>query len=496
MAEAEAGFHGTLDLDPRDADAWSSLGKLLLGTFRFAEAEACFREAMRLRPESPDARSDLAITLLETGRLQEAQESCREATRLDPGFLRAWSNYVMCGQYDPAVSEEELFGRARQAGRAAQAAAARFAAPVAPVATVPAKLSLGLVSADLHHHPVGLFLLPLLRQFKHQRIEVTLYSDSRIVDEVSDELRTLAAWTDIAGQSDEQVWSRIRRDRPDVLIDLAGHTGNNRLAVFAGRAAPVQISWLGYFATTGTPDMDFVLMDPWHAPAGCENQFSEKIIRLPHTRFCYQPLDAAPRPAPRPPASGRGGITFGSFNSLAKINDQVIAVWSRILQGTPGSRLVLKWRTLGEAQVRVGLAARFRRAGISADRLDLRAASDHVAMLGQYADIDVALDPFPFTGGQTSFEAFWMGVPVVTLPGARPVSRQTFCILGNMGLEELAAGDEDDYIHRVIALAQNPPKLEEFRSSMRARMASSPLMQAPQFAQAFLKALSDASGAL
>ncbi|MEW6688032.1 MAG: methyltransferase type 11, partial [Pseudomonadota bacterium] len=307
-------------------------------------------------------------------------------------------------------------------------------------------------------------------------------------DEISEQLGGAAEWVEIAELPDEQVWRQVRGDPPDVLIDLAGHPGNNRLALFAARAAPLQISWLGYFATTGTPNMDCVLMDPWHAPPGCESQFSERVLRLPHTRFCFQPIAAAPGVAP-PPSARRGHITFGSFNSIAKLNERVIEVWSRVLRGVPGSRLVLKWRTLADASFRRMLAARFERCGIAPQRIEFRGASDHAALLGEYADIDIALDPFPFTGGQTSFEAHWMGVPVVTLAGERPVSRQTLCVLGNLGMADQAARSEDEYVQRALALAGDPVRLRELRSSLRERMLASPLMDAEAFSRAFADAL-------
>ncbi len=494
--EAEACLRRTIELEPRDSEAQYLLARLLLETLRFAEAEACYREAIRLRPDFAVARSDLAMVLLETGRQREAQESCREAIRIAPDFLRAWSNYVMCGQYDPDAPDGELLARARQAGQAVKAAASRFAAPLPPAAKPRARLSLGIVSGDLHHHPVGLFLLPLLRELERQGVQTTLYSNGSAIDEISEQLSGLAQWTDIAKLSDDQAWAQIRRDRPEVLIDLAGHTGNNRLALFAGRAAPVQLSWLGYFATTGTPNMDYVLMDPWHAPEGCESQFTERILRMPHTRFCFRPIDDAPAAALRPPVFERRHITFGSFNSIAKVNEQVIQAWSRVLHGTKGGRLVLKWRTLADASCRAELAAKFQRAGIGPDRLEFRPASGHAGLLADYGGIDIALDTFPFTGGQTSFEAAWMGVPVVTLAGARPVSRQTLCVLGNLGLEEFAAQTEEGFVERAIALARDTARLADLRRSLRQRMQGSPLMQAPEFARAFTDVLLNAAASV
>ena len=494
--EAESSVRRAIELDPRDPEATYLLARLLLESGRFAQAEFCYREALRLQPHFAVAYSELAMVLLETGRLREAQDACREAIRIAPGFLRASSNYVMCGQYDPDATDADLLARARQAGQVLQEAAQPFAAPLAaPVNPAPAtKLRLGIVSGDLHHHPVGLFLLPLLQVIARHGIDTVLYSNGDIVDDVSHRLGALAQWRDIAMQSDEQAWTQIRGDRPDVLIDLAGHTGNNRLALFAGRAAAVQLSWLGYFATTGTPNMDCVLMDPWHAPAGCEDQFTERVLRMPHTRFCFQPIDDAPEVAARKANPAR--MVFGSFATIAKVNEKVIQAWSRILQGTPGSRMVLKWRTLGDPAFCAGLAAKFQRAGIGPERIEFRPASDHVTLLRQYGDIDIALDTFPFTGGQTSFEAFWMGVPVVTLAGGRPASRQTLCVLGNLGLEELAAHTVDEFVERAVGLASDAARIADLRSTLRQRMRASPLMNAPEFAQSFTDILRTAAGAV
>jgi predicted O-linked N-acetylglucosamine transferase (SPINDLY family) len=492
LEESERCVRRAIELSPRDAEAHYLLARLLMDTGRFEQAEFCYRETLRLAPDFAVARSDLAMVLLETARLGEAQSTCREAVRAAPGMLRAWSNYVMSGQYDPEATDGELLERAREAGNAIRASADRFARPLPRAANRSTALSLGIVSGDLHQHPVGLLLLPLLRELGRLGVQVSLYSNGTVMDDVSRQLGSLAQWSDIVRESDEQAWARIRRDAPDVLVDLAGHTGNNRLPIFAARAAPLQLSWLGYFASTGTPNMDCILMDPWHAPAGSEAQFTERVLRMPHTRFCFQPIAAAPPVAARTAAADR--ITFGSFNNVAKINAQVVQAWSRILQGTPGSRLVLKWRTLALASCRSRLAGWFQQAGIGPERLEFRTESRHEAMLGEYADVDIALDTFPFTGGQTSFEATWMGVPVVTLAGNRPVSRQSLCVLGNLGLEELASDKVEGFEERAIALARDPARIGQLRRTLRQRMQASPLMDAPQFAQAFVNVLRDAAG--
>jgi predicted O-linked N-acetylglucosamine transferase (SPINDLY family) len=235
--------------------------------------------------------------------------------------------------------------------------------------------------------------------------------------------------------------------------------------------------------------MDYILMDPWHAPEGSEPQFTERVLRMPHTRFCFRPIDVGPPVAPRAVSPER--IVFGSFNNIAKINERVVQAWSRVLHEVPGSRLVLKWRTLALPDCRGLLAGWFRRAGIDAGRLEFRGESAHEALLGEYGDVDIALDPFPFTGGQTSFEAMWMGVPVVTFAGHRPVSRQTLCILGNLGLEELAGDSVEGFVQRAVGLAHDPGRLNQLRATLRPRMLASPLMDAPAFARAFVNVLGD-----
>ena len=333
-----------------------------------------------------------------------------------------------------------------------------------------------------------MFLLPLIRELEQARITPVLYANGGRDDLTAQALKRLARWNDIADLDHDALVQRIRADRINLLIDLSGHTAGNRLPVFARRAAPIQLSWLGYFATTGVPAMDYVVLDPWHTPAGFESQFTERLVRLPHSCFCYEPVSFAPQVSP-PPCLIRGHVTFGCFNNTTKLNDRVLALWADILQCVPRSRLVLKWRTFADAAYRESVLGKFAGLGIEAGRIELRGRSFHRNLLEEYADIDIALDPFPFTGGYTSCEALWMGLPIVTLPGERPVSRQTLCFLTNIGLEELAASSESEYVHKAVELAGNPDRLTHLRGSMRKQMQSSPLMDAKGFAAEFERLL-------
>ena len=313
-----------------------------------------------------------------------------------------------------------------------------------PNASEPGRsLRVGYVSADLCQHTVGLFVKDVLKAHQSRgtafvathKVEVFVYSSCNVSDWVSQQIKATCSWRETSGVSDEALARLIRDDQIGVLVDLSGHTAGSRLTVFAHRPAPVQLSWLGYFATTGLRYIDAVLLDECHAPKGFEEQFVEEIVRLKSGRLCYQPVPWAPEVSLLPSLKS-GHITFGSFNNTGKLNANVFGVWVKVLLAVPNSRLVLKWRTLVDEPFCSSIYKAFEARRVSAKRIELRAASFHVDVLKEYEEIDIALDPFPFTGGLTSCEALWMGVPVVTWPQSRVVSRQTFSLLRAIGHTE------------------------------------------------------------
>jgi predicted O-linked N-acetylglucosamine transferase (SPINDLY family) len=342
-------------------------------------------------------------------------------------------------------------------------------------------LRIGYVSGDFQQHPVGFLLARVLEAHDRAGFEIFCYANSANVDHVTERLKRAADhWRDIVGLSNPDCAAMIRRDRIDVLIDLSGHTAKNRLPMFALRPAPVQASWLGYFGTTGLPAMDYSLMDNAAAPPGEERWFTEAIVRLPYGRFCYAAPSYAPDPVD-PPSLRRGYVTFGSFNNVAKIGANVVKLWAEALQATPNSRLLLKWKSFDNEEVRNRFTEAFRGAGVAPERLELRGFSPHPEMLAQYRDIDIALDPFPFGGGLTSCEALWMGIPVATLPGDRPASRQTVGFLDLLGLGGCAARSTSEYIRCATELAADPDRLTTLRHSLRSRMTKSPLCDGALF---------------
>jgi predicted O-linked N-acetylglucosamine transferase (SPINDLY family) len=335
---------------------------------------------------------------------------------------------------------------------------------------------------------VGWFLKSVLPRLR-PHLSLVAFANQYQHDPVTQELQaSVERWVCIAGYSDEQVLQIIRSQEFDVLIDLSGHTAGHRLGVFAQRAAPLQLSWLGYFATTGLAQMDHILLDSEHAPADCHALFSEQVAWVEPIRMCFSPPAYAPAVQPAP-CLDNGIVTFGSFNNTGKITQTTLDLWAAVLRAVPDSRLHLKWKNLIEPALKKELRQQFSRRGVSPSRLILFGASSHQAMLEEYGDIDIALDTFPFSGGTTTCEALWMGVPVVTLRGDRPVARQTAAMLRAIGLAELAADTPDQLVDVCVRLAADRQRLSTLRQQMRSRMQASALFDADQFAQAFLSAL-------
>lgn len=485
-ANAGEAYRKSLELAPDYYDTYLNLASVLSDLGRTQEAIAILQKATNLQPHKGAAWNNLGLALQEVGKFEESIEAYKRAFALEPSH-RIASNILMGLQYNLSFTDSQLVESARSFGR-------RFpkTQPQQSNTKNMRALRLGFVSGDLYAHPVGFFLRAVVKELIGRNIACTFYSNSERIDDITQQLSSGARWYNIVFKSDDEVARKIREDEIDVLIDLSGHSSRNRLPVFALRPAPFQISWLGYFATTGLEQMDAIVMDPWHAPPGSESNFTEKVIRLPNTRFCYSPPDFAP-PVGMPPATTKGYITFGSFNNTSKINDQVVTLWSAVLNAVPNSRLLLKWRSFEDKSFVDSVLQRFVKHGIDATRLELRGQSVHVELLRQYNEVDIALDPFPFNGGQTSCEALWMGVPVLTLPGNRPVSRQTLCFLANINKLEWVASDAAGYVAAAKNLAANIGALAEIRAKLREEMRLSTLCDAKKFTDDFLAVIETAA---
>lgn len=480
-------------------NALLDVGALLLNYGYLTQAKDCFERAQLLNPHDIRPQVNLANLARDGGDHTMVQCIYTKLQAVQPNNPVIRRNVLVSQEYHPTVTDTQRLAHARAWGEWAIAQTGGWRPRPLLRALNGQPLRVGYVSADLCQHTVGLFVKGVLISHCDQAVgnghaakseSIFAYSAGKVHDWVTDAIQAVCTLRDVSKLDDAALAALIRQDQIDVLVDLSGHTAGSRLTVFAHRPAPVQVSWLGYFATTGLRYIDTVLLDEWHAPPGTEAQFAEPIIRLPTGRLCYQPVPWAPAVSP-PPCLQTGYITFGSFNNTGKLNDAVFDVWAQVLAATPHSRLVLKWRTLADTPLCDSIRNAFAVRGIESSRVELRPASFHVDVLHQYADIDIALDPFPFTGGLTSCEALWMGVPVITMPQSRVVSRQTFAFLSAIGLEELAAKDTADYIQIAQMLAANRDKLVSLRTTLRSTMLASHLMDVAGFTKQLENTLRD-----
>jgi predicted O-linked N-acetylglucosamine transferase (SPINDLY family) len=465
---------------PRDPDAHYALGVALHESGQLDRAIAAFEATVRFGPRHADGWLNLGSMLRAARRIPEAVAAYRKAIAVRPDD-RAWSNLVYALQYDPTVDAKRLFAEHQAFGR-------RF--PAAPPMPRPApdnvarRLKIGYVSADFGSHPVGFFLLPVFAHHDRARFEVVAYSGRKRPDDVTRRLATSAdRWVETATIDDDKLRAMIVQDRIDLLVDLSGHTRGHRLGVFARRAAPVQITWAGYVGTTGVSAIDWLLADHRHMPPGSEPFAVERIHRLPRSYITWEP-PTSPEPGPLPMLrDGARGPVLGSMNQLAKLSDPVVDLWSQILSDHPTATLLLVTRGLSDSGTVAAIRALFHARGVDPSRLDLRGFQPRDELMRIYRDeLDLALDPFPYSGGLTTLEALWQGVPVVALgDGDRFAARHSAAHLGAMGLDTLVARDRADYRQKVSDLLADPPALARLRADLRPRMAASVLCDGPGF---------------
>ena len=446
-------------------------------------AETLCRRVIERQPDSLGAHITWATCISKSGNAIGALPAFERVLKLDDSQMAMASTLVFELNYLAEYSREEIFRRhlawaQRYEGPLLSRPALCKVAERDPTR----KLKIGYVSGDLCAHPVGFLLRDIMGNHDRNSFETHCFSLRMRPDEVTADIRAASDhWREVAFDSEDELAAAIADEGIDLLVDLSGHTALNRLMVFARRPAPVQATWLGYFHSTGMSSMDYFITDPYTSPSDSGQLFSERAIHLPHTRFCFSPPAYAPQVVP-PPENCTGVVTFGSFNRLPKLTEQVISTWAKILLAVPTSKLILKSEALSDHSVHSRFIDRLVSRGIDSQRLDLRGASPHRDMLAEYGEIDIALDPFPFNGGMTTLEALWMGVPVLTLEGDTVVSRQTHSVLVNLNLAaELSFTTLDGYVAGAVRLANCPVRLAELRNQIRGLMTASPLLQCKQF---------------
>lgn len=480
--EALDNFEKALALDPeiagsRLAEVHNRLGVLLQSHGKLKEALSCFQRAIAAKPDLGEANNNLGMTLSHFGRHEEAISAFRRAISTDPNLAYAHSNLLFYLSHDANVTPEAVFAEHCAFGD-------RFEGPFRSqrkshdnVRDRERKLRVGFVSADLRDHAVAAFVEPIWTELDKQQFEIWVYSNNVYEDDVTYRLKKIThSWINVAKMSYDAMASRIREDRIDILFDLSGHTADNRLLTFARKPAPIQVTWIGSPNTTGLKAMDYYLADRFSTPPGLlDSLFTEKIVRLP-SGVLFQPFEAAPDVSELPMLEN-GAITFGSFNRSDKLAENVIALWSRVLNSVPGSRLLLGG--VSDSAIQANLASMFSRHGVDGSRLLFFPRTPMAAYLELHHKVDLILDTFPFCGGTTSCHAAWMGVPVLTLAGKTMASRVGVIINSNLGLTEFIAESEDEFVAKATLWSQQAPELAAIRAELRSRMQASPFRQPP-----------------
>jgi protein O-GlcNAc transferase len=476
-------YREALHYNPDRPEIYNSIGNAFMGKGLIGEALSYYEKSIQLDPGFPDAYNNLGRALQEQGKMEEAEKYYSYVLRIAPDSAACFSNLLLMMNYDSRRDPQSVFSEHLFFAK-------KFAEPLYPKALRYAndiserrRIKIGYVSPDLRRHSVRYFIEPVLNAHNHSEFEVFCYSDVFAPDNATLRLQCYAdQWRNIAGMKDEKVDELIRADRIDILIDLAGHTGRNRMLLFARKPAPVQASWLGYPNTTGLATVDYRFVDRYTDPPGMTDRFcTEELKRMPQCFLCYLPNSESPVIGSLP-AIASGHITFGSFNNFAKVTSEVTGLWIEILKRVPGARLVLKAKGLSDPNICHHVGELFAREGISGDRLSLLAWEPSTKRhLNTYNQIDIGLDTYPYNGTTTTCEALWMGVPVITLSGNTHASRVGTSILSNVGLPNLIARTPNEYIQIAVALANNRQELQRMRESLREKTAASPLTDAKRF---------------
>lgn len=467
---------------PGDAVAHVVLGQALTEQGKYQAALAALEQALVMQPDCAAAHGELGAMLHLWGRHAEARLHGDKALALAPHDSKAASVQLFYLHYDADISAADL--ALRHCGFAD-----RFEAPLKagwrPHANAPdpeRALRVGFVSADFRQHPVGYFMADLLGSLKATGLELYAYATHWTADAMTERIQPLFdVWRECS-MSDDALADQIRADGIDILVDLGGHTKGNRLLAFVRKPAPVQVSYLGYFDTTGLDAMDYILGNRWLLPEAEEEMYSEKPWHLPDAHLCFTPPDLPVAVGPLP-AQAAGHVTFGCFNRIDKVNSRVVANWAQLLHVVPGSRLYLKSRALGDAAVAEHYRVQFAEHGIGAERLILEGESGFGEYLESYQRVDIALDPYPYNGGTTTVQAMWMGAPTLTLRGDRYAAHMGESILHAVDMPEWIARDEEDYVAKAASFARDIAGLSALRANLRDRLLASPICDAPGFAR-------------
>jgi protein O-GlcNAc transferase len=482
LVAAVSAVESALKQRPDWGGALFNYAGLLWKLRRISEAETVLRRAIAIDPGLVPAYGLLGNVLRVQARIPEALEVLGAARKLDPGRLDIESNELFMLTCWEGISSEALFARHKDFGERLERAIARRFEPFGNSRDPERRLRVGYVSGDFNFHPVAVFTIPLFERHDRSACEIFCYWTGETVDDFTRQVQARAdVWRDVAPMSDAGLAETINRDAIDILVDLSGHSGFFRLAVFAQQPAPVQVSWLGYLSTTGMTRIQYRLCDRHTDPPGMTDRFhTETLVRLPSSQWCYRPVVSIDC-SEEPPFRRNGFITFGSFSNVLKLSPMARRLWAEILTRLPDSRIV--FGGVPQGPIRDGLIRDFEKAGIAAGRIATFPRVGTADYLRSFNDVDVALDTTPYSGGTTTCDALWMGVPIITAPGTRSISRSTAGILATLGLSDWIAASPEDYVRLAIRRAEDRETIADLRRTLRGRMRASPLMDEPQFAR-------------
>ncbi|MFP8777878.1 tetratricopeptide repeat protein [Hydrogenophaga sp. RWCD_12] len=488
LDEARELLSRAVELAPQDYTARLNLGACLHALGRYAEAREHTQEVARLRPDLAQPWFNLGSLWQAEDRFAQASRCYEQALSIDPTHQGAISNGLFLQHFLPEVTPAD---RLRCATERGDALCRHMAPKQHHRSRTPGPLRVGLLSADFRAHSVGWFLAGFLPLLDPALLRVTAFNNGTQSDALTARLRAACdGWHDIHALGDDAAAELIASHGMDLLVDLSGMTAGHRLGVLARQPAPVQVNWLGYFGTSGLPTMHWVLADPLCLPPGEEGLYRERVWRLPHSRFCMAPPDDAPFVSALP-ALTKGHVTLGSFQELAKLNDRVLSLWSRVLAALPQAQLRIQSKRLSKPAEVALMRERLLAAGITPDRCDLLPATTRADYLRAHHDVDFILDSFPYTGGTTTTEALWMGVPTLTLTSPGMLGRQGEAHLRNLGLDDWVANSETEFVELAVRHA-SPTGLQALatlRSGLRERCRVSPLFDNVRFAADWTQAL-------
>ncbi len=478
---AEVLLRKLIKLEPGIAVYYSNLGAVLQEDNRPEEAVIILNKAISMKPDLADAYINRACALTIMGQIDDAIADYKSALNINPKAKQARANMAYTMNFSPSLDEKELFDVHKAHALAIEPKNRKTIYANTPVSS--RKLRIAYLSSDFRHHSVSYFIAPILEHHDKSNFEIYAYYNHDITDSTTEYFIDVCdQWRNIAGFSDQAVVRQIKKDEIDILIDLNGYTGNNRLGVLASKPAPIQCEWLGYPNTTGLNSMDYWICDETVNPPGLTDKFySESLLRLPDCFICFKKPDYAPQPVAAPSVKN-SYITFGSFNNYAKVSKKMLQLWANILDAVPDSRLMLKSAGLGNQTQKQLLVDFFKSRGIHEKRLRLEGyESSRVKHIELYSKMDIALDTFPYNGTTTTCEAMWMGVPTITLTGNSHRSRVGKSLLECVGLGEFVAGSTDEYIKIATDMAKDVQRLSEYRSCLREMIKQSALTDGAKF---------------